>query len=202
MIVNNIHGQIPSKISLHEQPLVDLSTYDLSNFERGKPGWLVMLWWLVQAIAFPLSLHNFNSFRCFLLRLFGAKIGKQVVIRPTVRITYPWKVEIGDYSWIGDDVVLYSLDRIIVGSHCVISQKSYLCTGSHDIADKSFALITAPIKIGNGVWIATDCFIASGVSIGSNSVIGARSSVMKNIPSRQVAWGNPCVVRYSRPSVH
>ncbi|MGL6344293.1 MAG: colanic acid biosynthesis acetyltransferase WcaF, partial [Waterburya sp.] len=123
MIVNNIHGQIPSKISLHEQPLIDLSTYDLSNFEREKPRWFIMLWWLVQAIAFPLSWHNFNSFRCFLLRLFGAKIGKHVVIRPTVRITYPWKVQIGDYSWIGDDVVFYSLDRILVGSHCVISQK-------------------------------------------------------------------------------
>ncbi len=198
MIVNNIHGDIESKISFPEQPLVDLSTYDLSNFDRGKPSWLVMLWWLVQAIAFPLSWHNFNRFRCFLLRLFGAKIGQGVVIRPTVRVTYPWKVEIGDYSWIGDDVVFYSLDRIIVGSHCVISQKSYLCTGSHDIEDKSFALITAPIEIGNGVWIATDCFIAAGANIGSNSVIGTRSSVMKSIPPGQVAWGNPCVLRYPR----
>ena len=184
-------------IAKQQQPFVDLRTYD-SNFERGKPNWLVMLWWLVQAIAFPLSLHNFNSFRCFLLRLFGAEIGRGVVIRPSARFIYPWKVAIGDYSWIGDDVVFYSVDRITVGCHCVISQKSYLCTGSHDISDRSFALITAPIAIGNGAWVATDCFVAAGVNIGSNSVIGARSSVMKSIPSRQVAWGTPCIPRYLR----
>ena len=190
------------ELCFEEKPLVDLRTYDLSNFERGRSTWVVILWWLVQAIAFPLSLHNLNNFRCFLLRLFGAKIGKGVVIRPTARFTYPWKVEIGDYSWVGDDVVFYSVDRIIVGSHCVVSQKSYLCTGSHDIQDKSFALITAPITIGNGVWVATDCFIAAGINIGSNSVIGARSSVMKSIPARKVAWGSPCIAHYSRTIKH
>lgn len=185
-------------MSLNEQSWVDLTTYDISHFERGKPRWVVILWWLVQAIAFPLSLHNFNSFRGWLLRLFGATIGKGVVIRPSARFTYPWKVAIGDYSWVGDDVVFYSIDQITIGAHCVISQKSYLCTGSHDIADRSFALITAPINIGNGAWIATDCFIAAGVNIGANSVIGARSSVMKSMPSQQVAWGSPCVPRFPR----
>ena len=157
-----------------------------------------MLWWLIQAIAFPLSLHNFNGFRCHLLRVFGAEIGTGVVIRPSARFIFPWKVKIGDYSWIGDDVVFYSIDRITVGSHSVVSQKSYLCTGSHDINKTSFDLITAPICIGNGVWIATDCFIAAGVNIGSNSVIGARSSVMKSIPQGQVAWGTPCQCHYPR----
>lgn len=185
-------------VSLNDQPLVDLRTYDISNFDRGKANWIVMLWWLVQAICFPLSLHNLNNFRCSLLRLFGANIGQGVVIRPTARFTYPWKVSIGDYSWLGDHVVFYSVDRIEVGSHSVISQKSYLCTGSHDITKRSFDLITAPIRIGNGVWIATDCFLAAGVNIGSNSVIGARSSVLKSIPARQVAWGTPCISRYSR----
>lgn len=185
-------------MSLNEKPWVDLTTYDISNFDRGKPNWVVMVWWLVQAIAFPLSLHNFNSFRCWLLRLFGAKIGKGVVIRPSARFTYPWKVAIGDYSWVGDDVVFYSIDKITIGAHCVISQKSYLCTGSHDFTDRAFALICAPINIGNGTWIATDCFISLGVNIGANSVIGARSSVMKSISSQQVAWGSPCVPRYGR----
>ena len=183
---------------IFDKPLIDLRTYDLSNFDRGKPTWIIMLWWLVQAIAFPLTLHNFNRSRCYLIRLFGAEIGTGVVIRPSARFIFPWKVKIGDYSWIGDDVVFYSIDRITVGSHSVVSQKSYLCTGSHDINKSSFDLITAPIAIGNGVWIATDCFIAAGVEIGSNSVIGARSSVMKSIPSRQVAWGTPCKCQYSR----
>jgi putative colanic acid biosynthesis acetyltransferase WcaF len=179
-------------------PLVDLRKYDQSKFDRGRPGWFVLLWWLVQAIAFPLSPHTFNGFRQWILRLFGAKIGTGVVIRPTARFTYPWKVEIGDYSWIGDDVVFYSLERIRVGSHCSISQKSYLCTGSHDIQDSAFALITSPITIGNGVWIATDCFIGPGVQIGANAVIGARSSVFSNIPAQQVCWGTPARPHYQR----
>jgi putative colanic acid biosynthesis acetyltransferase WcaF len=179
-------------------PWVDLRQYDQSRFNRGRPGWFVLLWWCVQAIAFPLSPHTFNGFRCWLLRLFGAKIGTSVLIRPTARFTYPWKVEIGDYSWIGDDVVFYSLDRICIDSHCVISQKCYLCTGSHDIADPKFALIVSPITLGNGVWIATDCFIGPGVQIGANAVIGARSSVFSHIPAQQVCWGTPARPRYQR----
>ena len=177
---------------------VDLRKYDQSDFDRGRPNWYIILWWLVQAIAFPLSLHNFNGFRAWLLRLFGARVGRGVVIRPTARFTYPWKVALGDYSWIGDDVVLYSVDTIKIGSHCVISQKSYLCTGSHDLQDPTFRLITAPIKIGNGTWVATDCFVAAGVTIGANSVIGARSSVFRDIPMKTIAWGTPCIPRQSR----
>ncbi len=191
-------GIVESNPIFTAKPLVDLSKYDQSSFDRGRASWFILLWWLVQAIAFPLSLHNFIFFRCWLLRLFGAKVGKKVVIRPTARFTYPWKVEIGDYSWIGDDVVFYSIDRIHIGSHCVISQKSYLCTASHDIHDRAFRLITAPVKIGNGAWVATDCFVAPGVTIGENTVIGARSSVFRDIPSQQVAWGSPCTPRYTR----
>jgi putative colanic acid biosynthesis acetyltransferase WcaF len=183
---------------LDQPALIDLRQYDSSKFDRGRPGWFVLLWWLVQAIAFPLSPHTFNGFRKGLLQLFGAKIGTGVIIRPTARFTYPWKVEIGDYSWIGDDVVFYSLDRIRIGCHSVISQKCYLCTGSHDIQDPGFGLIIAPIAIGNGVWIATDCFIAPGVQIGANAVIGARSSVFSNIPAQQVCWGTPARPRYQR----
>jgi putative colanic acid biosynthesis acetyltransferase WcaF len=183
---------------LDAKPLIDLRLYDQSWFDRGKPGWYILLWWLVQGIAFPLSPHSLHGFRCWLLRLFGAKIGKGVMIRPTARFTYPWKIKIGDYSWIGDDVVLYSLDGISIGMQCVISQECYLCTGSHDFQDVAFNLITAPIAIGNGVWIAADCFIGPGVHIGANAVIGSRSSVFSHIPEQQVAWGTPCRPRYPR----
>lgn len=177
---------------------IDLRKYDQSWFDRGKPGWFILLWWLVQAIAFGLTPQPFYGIRRSLLRLFGAKIGKGVLIRPTARFTYPWKIAIGDYSWIGDDVVLYSLDRIKIGKHCIISQKSYLCTGSHDIKDPAFGLKTAPISMGNGAWVATDCFIGPGVKIGANAVIGARSSVFKDMPPGQVCLGNPCRPCYAR----
>jgi putative colanic acid biosynthesis acetyltransferase WcaF len=188
--IDNIVKSMPI---LDAEPWIDLRQYNPSQHNRERPSWVVILWWLIQAIFFPLSLHNLNGFRAWLLRLFGAEIGQGVVIRPTARFTYPWKIAIGDYSWIGDDVVLYSVDRIKIGCHCVVSQKSYLCTGSHNFADRAFSLITAPIMIGNGVWIASDCFVAAGVAIGANSIIGARSSVFSNIPAAKIAWGSPCM---------
>ncbi|NJL86134.1 MAG: colanic acid biosynthesis acetyltransferase WcaF [Leptolyngbyaceae cyanobacterium SM1_1_3] len=181
-----------SPFSLGPAALVDLRRYDQSWFVPGRPRWLIMLWWLVQAIAFPLTLHAHHAPRRRLLRWFGASIGEGVVIRPTARFTYPWKVTIGNYSWIGDDVVLYSLDTIQIGCHCVVSQKSYLCTGSHNSSDPTFRLETAPILIENGVWIATDCFIGPGVSIGANTLIGTRSSVFSNQPQQHICWGTPC----------
>jgi putative colanic acid biosynthesis acetyltransferase WcaF len=181
-----------AKLALDVKSLVNLQKYDQSWFDRGRPGWYVLLWWLVQAIAFPLMPQPLNSIRCGILRLFGAKVGKGVLVRPTARFTYPWKVEIGDYSWIGDDVVFYSLDRIQIGEHCVISQKTYLCTGSHDMQDPHFGLMTGTITIGNGAWIATDCFIAPGVQIGANAVVGARSSVFSSLPEQHICWGTPC----------
>jgi len=187
-----------SLIDINAPSLVDLRNYDQSWFERGRPDWYVLLWWLVQAIVFPITPQPMNSIRCLVLRWFGAKIGKGVLIRPTARFTYPWKVEIGDYSWIGDNVVFYSLDRISIGDHCVISQKSYLCTGSHDFSDRAFRLETNEITIGHGVWIATDCFIAPGVQIGSNAVIGTRSTVLKSMPTQTVCWGSPCRSQYMR----
>jgi putative colanic acid biosynthesis acetyltransferase WcaF len=178
--------------------LVDLRHYNQSWFDRGRPGSIILLWWLVQAVVFPLTPHSLHGLRIAVLRWFGATIGKSVSIRPTARFTYPWNITIGDYSWIGDDVVLYSLDRITIGQHCVISQKTYLCTGSHDIHDSAFGLKTAPITIGNGAWIATDCFIAPGVEVGANAVIGARSTVLRDMPNQQVCWGSPCQPRYFR----
>lgn len=192
------HPPDPESPRLDAPPLADLRRYDQSWFDRGRPGWLILLWWLAQAVVFPLSPHSAHGIRIGLLRLFGAKIGRGVVIRPTARITYPWKVDIGDYSWVGDDVVIYSLDHITIGQHCVISQKCYLCTGSHDIRHPDFRLQTAPIAIGNGAWVATDCFVAPGVKIGANAVIGTRSSVFASMPEQQVCWGTPCRPRHRR----
>ncbi|AUC59902.1 putative colanic acid biosynthesis acetyltransferase WcaF [Cyanobacterium sp. HL-69] len=187
---------------LDTEPWFNLSKYNQNHFDRGKPLWFILLWWIVEGIIFPLTPHNFNGVRRTLLKLFGAKVGKQVVIRSSARFLYPWKVEIGDYSWIGDRTYFYSLDKIIIGSHTVISQHSYLCTGSHDYNQTTFDLITSPIMIGNGVWVASDCFIAPGVKIGANTIIGTRSTVLHNIPSTKIAWGSPCKVKCDRKPPH
>jgi putative colanic acid biosynthesis acetyltransferase WcaF len=123
------------------------------------------------------------------------------MIRPTARFTYPWKIEIGDYSWVGDNVVFYSLAPIRIGQHCVISQKTYLCTGSHQPSDPHFALETAPIVVEHGAWVAMDCFIGPGVRIGANGLIAARSSVFEDMPPQQICAGTPCRPRKPRTIV-
>jgi putative colanic acid biosynthesis acetyltransferase WcaF len=168
---------------------------------RGRGAVVVLLWQLVQSTLFALSPQPFFAWRRFLLRLFGAKIGRKVLLRPTVRVTYPWKIRIGDFSWIGDHVELYSLNHISIGSHSVISQRSYLCTGSHDMDDISFSYVTAPIVVDDQVWIASDVFVAPGVRVGRGAVVGARSTVFKDICPEAIAVGEPArVVRNRRGS--
>lgn len=163
------------------------------NF-RGRNAFFVQLWWIVQSLFFNTSPQFMYGFRRFLLRLFGAKIGKKVIIRPTVRTTYPWKVTIGDYSLIGDDVVLYSLGEIEIGSHVVISQKSYLCGGSHDYTKQDFPIYSKKITIEDQCWLAADVFVAPGVTIGKGTVVGSRSSVYKDLPENKVCMGNPAKI--------
>nr|WP_163329276.1 WcaF family extracellular polysaccharide biosynthesis acetyltransferase [Desulfurobacterium thermolithotrophum] len=127
--------------------------------------------------------------RRFLLKLL-AKVGKGVLIRPTAKITFPWKVKIGDYSWIGDNVVLYSLGEIEIGSNVVISQRSYICTGSHDYTKMDFPIFAKKVIIEDEAWLATDVFVAPGVKIGKGTVVGARSSVFKDLPPGKICIGN------------
>ncbi|MEM1308577.1 MAG: WcaF family extracellular polysaccharide biosynthesis acetyltransferase [Cyanobacteria bacterium P01_C01_bin.70] len=170
----------------------DLRQYDQSWYSPGRSKGWVLLWWLVQAVVFPLTLHAHHAPRRMLLRWFGAKVGRGVVIRPSARFHYPWKVEIGDYSWIGSGVEFYSLGHIRIGNHCVISQNTYLCTGSHNPSDRAFGLQVAPITIENGVWVAAGCFVGLGVTIGANSIVGARSSVFSDLPAGHICLGSPC----------
>ena len=169
----------------------DLNAFKLPVKFRGRPAWFVQLWWLVQGSLLAWSPQFLYGWRRYLLRLFGAQIGTDVLIRPTVRVTYPWKISIGDYSWIGDDVVLYSLGEIEIGKNTVISQKSYLCTGSHDYNSTTFDIYAKPISIGDGVWIASDVFVAPGVQIKDECVIGIRSTVLHDLPTGKICYGSP-----------
>jgi putative colanic acid biosynthesis acetyltransferase WcaF len=178
----------------------DLNSFKLPQNFRGRNAFIVQLWWLVQGTFFRMSPQFMYGFRRFLLRLFGAKIGKKVIIRPTVRITYPWKVSIGNYSMVGDDVVLYSLGDIEIGDNVVISQKSYLCTGSHDYLQIDFPIFAKKITIENQCWLATDVFVAPGITIKEGTVVGSRSSVYKDLPANKVCVGNPAKIIRERLS--
>ena len=169
----------------------DLSRFRVPTTFRGRSGWYVQLWWLVQASLFAWSPQVLYGWRRFLLRRFGAKIGKGAIIRPSARLTYPWKVSIGDFAWIGDDVVLYSLGKIDIGANAVVSQHCYLCTGSHDYTKPTFDIYAKPILVGAEAWLATDVFVAPGVRIGRGAVVGARSSVFEDIPDLMLAKGTP-----------
>jgi putative colanic acid biosynthesis acetyltransferase WcaF len=177
---------------------VRLDLYSQDGYSRGRSGAIVLLWWFVQGTLFRYSPHPLYGWRRFLLRLFGARIGKGVLVRATARFTYPWKVAIGDHSWVGDYAEFYSLDRIAVGSHCVISQYAYLCTGTHDMTDERFGLVTSPIRIGDGAWIASGAFVYPGVTVGEMGVAAARSTVTRDIPPCEVHAGTPARYRKHR----
>lgn len=169
----------------------NLSLFSLPAGFRGRGVVAVQLWWLVEATLFRWSPQFAYGWRRVLLRLFGGKIGDDVLVRSSARITYPWKLTIGHRSWIGDDVDLYTLGEIVIGSDSVISQRSYICTGSHDTTSPAFAIFAKPVTIGAGCWIATDVFVAPGVTIGDGTVVGARSTVMHDLPPRTICHGHP-----------
>lgn len=167
---------------------------------RGRSAFVVQLWWLIQSTLFACSPQFMFGWRCWLLKVFGMKIGKSVLLRSSVKVTYPWKVTIGDHVWIGDDVVLYSLGEIVVGDHAVVSQRAYLCSASHDYTRSDFPIFENKICIGAQAWLATDVFVAPGVTIGDGAVVGARSSVFHDLPPMMVCVGSPAIPIKSRLS--
>jgi putative colanic acid biosynthesis acetyltransferase WcaF len=176
-----------------------LDEFRLPKGFRGRSGVTVQLWWLVQSTLFATSPQFLYGWRRSLLRLFGAKIGANVLIRPSARVTYPWKVTIGDRSWIGDNAVLYSLGSIRLGSDVVVSQESYLCAATHDYDKVTFDIVDAPITVEDQVWIAADVFVGPGVRIGRGSLVGARSSVFEDMPEGMICVGTPA--KPTRPRV-
>ncbi len=177
-----------------------LDQFQLPPDFRGRSAFVVQLWWLVQATLFAWSPQFLFGWRSFLLRLFGANIGRKVFLRPSVRVTYPWKLTIKDYAQIGDDVELYTLGEIQIGAHSVISQRCYLCTGSHDYTRPTFDIYTRPILIADQVWLAGDVFVAPGVEIGEGALVGARSTVLHSLPGGMICYGNPA--RPVKPRLH
>ena len=157
-----------------------------------------VLWAAVQATLFRCSPSNLFAWRALLLRLFGAKLGSHVQIRASVRIIMPWHLEIDDHTAIGDSVILYSLGKIKIGKYVTISQYAHLCAGSHDTRTRAMTLTTAPITLGDDVWIATDAYIGPGVTVGDRTVVGARASVYSDLPGDVIVGGNPAKIIKSR----
>jgi len=150
-----------------------------------------ILWGFVQSTLFRYSPRPMLRWRAFLLRLFGANVTNKSRVYPKAKIWGPWNLTMEDHATIADDVDCYCVDRITIGAHTTISQYSYLCGATHDFEDISFRLRPMPITIGSRVWVAADCFIAPGVTIADGAVIGARSSVFKDINPWTINAGTP-----------
>ena len=127
------------------------------------------------------------------MRLFGARIGNGVDIKPRVRIKFPWKLTVGDDSWIGEGVWIDNLADVKIGSHCCISQAAYLCTGSHDWSKPGFDLITASIDIKDGSWICARSIVGPGVATGEGSVLALGSVATRDLAPWSVYSGVPAV---------
>lgn len=134
----------------------------------------------------------FSSILVFILRLFGSEIGKEVRIKPGIHIKYPWKLEIGDYSWLAD-CYLENLDWIRIGKNCCISQKAMLMTGNHNYKKASFDLLTKPIVLEDGAWIGASATVGPGIILYAHSVLGLGSVATKNLDEYSVYQGNPAI---------
>ena len=152
-----------------------------------------VLWGFVAFLFFKFTPRPFHAWRRFVLRLFGAKIGKKARVYPKVNIWAPWNLDLKDECIVANGVTLYCQGKITIGYRTVVSQGTHLVAGSHDYTKQSFPLYTKPIHIGSHVWIAAEVFVHPGIIINEGCVIGARSVVNKNMPEWMVCAGFPCV---------
>jgi putative colanic acid biosynthesis acetyltransferase WcaF len=173
---------------------MNLRYYTAAGFDRGAPAWREMLWTLCRCLFFVTPVPYPSAIKVALLRFFGAKIGERVVIRSLVNISFPWRLEIGDDVWIGDGAWILSLARVTLESNVCLSQRCYLCSGTHDYRKATFDLITKPIRIRTGSWIAAGAFIGPGVEVGPNAVVSAGSVTTKNVDPHTIVRGNPAEV--------
>jgi putative colanic acid biosynthesis acetyltransferase WcaF len=157
---------------------------------------------ILWAMAYPLfrfSPRPLWGWRRMLLRLFGASIGDDVHIHPTVKIEIPWNLEIGSQVGIGERAIIYNLGFVRIGSQATISQGAHLCAGSHDYRLSHLPLLKLPISVEKGSWLCADAFVGPGVSIGQYAIVGARGVVMKDIADWHIVAGNPAVFIKQRP---
>jgi len=170
----------------------DLSIYDNSWY---KPGPIVkrLCWYWVNTVFFKTGLFPFYGLKRFLLKLFGATIGKGVIIKPFVNIKYPWLLELGDHIWIGEHVWIDNLGKVTIGNNVCLSQSAFLLTGNHDFTKKTFDLMVKPITLNEGVWIGAKAIVCPGVVCDKYSLLSVGSVATSNLAAYGIYSGNPAV---------
>jgi putative colanic acid biosynthesis acetyltransferase WcaF len=171
----------------------DLSAYNNHPYHPGGNALKRLLWLYISALFFKTSLVPVSGFKAFLLRLFGAKIGKGVIIKPCVNIKYPWHLTIGNHTWIGENVWIDCLVPVTIGANVCLSQGAHLLTGSHNYKKTTFDLITGGIILEDGVWIGARAIVNQGITIASHAVLTTGSVATKDLEAYAVYQGNPAV---------
>jgi putative colanic acid biosynthesis acetyltransferase WcaF len=161
--------------------LRDLASFTTAGYDKGRPFPVQVAWVVVQNTVFRAWFCPAST-RVRILRAFGARVGEGVHIRQGVRVHWPWKLAVGDRSWIGEGAWLLNLEPIEIGADACISQEALLCCGSHDYRDVSFGYRNAPISVGDGAWVAARATVLPGVRIGNAAVVGAGTVVSQDVP--------------------
>ena len=180
---------------------VDLEHYTPGDYDPGRGAALRILWWFTSLLLFESGWFLATALKSSILRAFGAKIGRGVVVKPHVRIKYPWRLEVGDHCWLGQGAWIDNLADVRIGEHVCISQGVYLCTGSHDHRKRGFDLITRPITVGDGAWLGAGAIVLGGVTVGENAILSAGSVAARDIEPAKIASGNPAAVVRDRPPI-
>lgn len=169
---------------------VDLSTFNNKWYKPGNPV-KRFLWYFINVLFIKNGWFPFSGFKRFWLKLFGAKIGKGVVIKPNVNIKYPWKLIVGDHVWIGENVWIDNLETITIGNNCCLSQGVFLLCGNHDYTSSSFDLMVKPIVLEDGAWIGAKAIVCPGVTVGTHAVLSVGSVATRNLDAYGIYSGNP-----------
>ncbi|MDQ2844184.1 MAG: WcaF family extracellular polysaccharide biosynthesis acetyltransferase [Acidobacteriota bacterium] len=172
---------------------VHLRDFNNTWYQPGRSRLWQAAWFFLGLPLLRSSVIPSSGLRVRLLKLFGAQIGSGVVIKPGVRVKYPWRLRAGNDCWLGEDCWLDNLADIELGRDVCISQGAYLCTGNHDWSDPAFGLVTGPIMLEDGAWVGARALVAPGVTLGTHAVAAAGSVVSKSIPAGQIHAGNPAV---------
>ena len=173
---------------------VNLAEFSPRGFDRGASSMREVIWLFISLILFRLCPFSLSPLKRAVLRAFGARVGIGVVIKPQVKITFPWKLTIGDHVWLGEECWLLNLDQIVIGNNVCISQRAFLCTGSHDYKMTTFDLIVKPIILEDGVWLGADSWIGPGVTVGTHALLTAGSIASKDLGPYGIYRGNPAVL--------
>lgn len=171
----------------------DLSIYTTGDFDEGGSVLKRLLWFFVNALFFINPFNPVSSIKVVLLKMFGAKIGKGVNIKPAVNIKYPWKLEVGDYTWIGERVWIDNLDTVVIGKNCCLSQGAMLLCGNHNFKSYKFDLIVKPITLEDGSWVGAHSVVAPGVTLKSHAVLAVNSVGTGNLEPYSIYQGNPAI---------